>query len=244
MVRQWFFIPGSAAMALAVVLWAAESGRAQHAGGGHAAGGFHGSPAAGGFHGSPVAGGFHGSPQVYHGTPGAYHGAYRYGTLPGHHGGYPYRYAYPHHHARYYPWLGLGLYPSVYAAPLYSGLYSSFYPDYDPDFVYVPEPPAPAPSFTVYPPIYTGPPVDRSAHLQIRVPEDAQIWFDGEKTDKTGTLRQFVSPPLDPGRDYAYDVRARWTEDGREVDRSERVTVRAGQQVWLNLLIPPAASKQ
>ena len=68
-------------------------------------------------------------------------------------------------------------------------------------------------------------------HIEVRVPAGAEIWFDDEKTVQAGTVRLFVSPPLPPGRDYTYEVRARWREDGSEVTQSRRVTVRAGQQV-------------
>jgi uncharacterized protein (TIGR03000 family) len=44
-------------------------------------------------------------------------------------------------------------------------------------------------------------------------------------------MRRFVSPLLKPGREYTYQVRARWMEDGREVVQSRRVTVSAGAEV-------------
>jgi uncharacterized protein (TIGR03000 family) len=68
-------------------------------------------------------------------------------------------------------------------------------------------------------------------YIEVRVLAGAEIWFDDEKTVQEGTVRLFVSPPLPPGRDYTYEVRARWREAGNEVTQSHRVTVRAGQQV-------------
>jgi uncharacterized protein (TIGR03000 family) len=68
-------------------------------------------------------------------------------------------------------------------------------------------------------------------HIEVRVPADADIWFDDATTSQTGTVRQFVSPPLTPGRDYSYEVRAKWREDGREVTQSRRITFQAGEQV-------------
>jgi uncharacterized protein (TIGR03000 family) len=63
-------------------------------------------------------------------------------------------------------------------------------------------------------------------------------------TDETGPSRQFQSPPLEPGRTYSYDVRATWrTEDGQEVARNRRLTVRAGDHLELDFnrgLMPPA----
>jgi uncharacterized protein (TIGR03000 family) len=54
------------------------------------------------------------------------------------------------------------------------------------------------------------------------------VWFDGEPTKQTGELRQFVSPPLAPGRSYTYAVRVRWTKDGKPVEEERRVRVQAG----------------
>jgi uncharacterized protein (TIGR03000 family) len=69
-----------------------------------------------------------------------------------------------------------------------------------------------------------------SALIAVRVPANAEIWFDGEKTSQTGSEREFVSPPLTPGRTFSYDVRARWRDNGRTVDRTRHVDVRAGQR--------------
>jgi uncharacterized protein (TIGR03000 family) len=37
-----------------------------------------------------------------------------------------------------------------------------------------------------------------------------------------------VSPPLTPGHEYFYEVKAKWTVDGKEVTRSRRLNVHAG----------------
>lgn len=71
---------------------------------------------------------------------------------------------------------------------------------------------------------------DNAAHVEVRVPANADIWFDGTKTTQTGTVRHFVSPPLDAGRAYSYEIRGRWMENGREVNQSRTITVRPGSQ--------------
>jgi uncharacterized protein (TIGR03000 family) len=73
--------------------------------------------------------------------------------------------------------------------------------------------------------------VNRAVWLNVSVPANAEIWFDGAKTAQRGAFRQFITPPLAPGQDYAYDVKVRWPEDGREVTR--RLTVHAGDVVNL-----------
>jgi uncharacterized protein (TIGR03000 family) len=74
-------------------------------------------------------------------------------------------------------------------------------------------------------------PNPNSATMNVKVPAGAEIWFEGSKTGQTGTTRTFVSPPLEPGRGFTYDVRARWTENGKEVDQTRQVHVRAGEKV-------------
>ncbi len=72
------------------------------------------------------------------------------------------------------------------------------------------------------------------AVIDLRVPADAQVWFDGDATTQRGPNRVFNSPPLEPGRAYHYDVRAQWTENGRTVNRTRRVDVRAGQRTTVD----------
>jgi uncharacterized protein (TIGR03000 family) len=70
-----------------------------------------------------------------------------------------------------------------------------------------------------------------SAHINVAVPAGAVIWFDGARTAQKGTRRHFVSPPLTPGRKYAYEVKARWREGGQTVTRSRRATFGAGEEI-------------
>jgi uncharacterized protein (TIGR03000 family) len=66
------------------------------------------------------------------------------------------------------------------------------------------------------------------ATIQVRVPPGAEVWFQGAKTKQTGAVRLFESPPLEPRERYAYDIKARWTEGGKEMERTLRVYVWAG----------------
>jgi uncharacterized protein (TIGR03000 family) len=77
-----------------------------------------------------------------------------------------------------------------------------------------------------------------NVEVSIRVPENADIWFDGLKTRQKGTLRDFASPPLDPDGKYTYEIKARWVENGREVTRIRKVDVVAGDRILLNLKKP------
>jgi uncharacterized protein (TIGR03000 family) len=85
-----------------------------------------------------------------------------------------------------------------------------------------------------------APMIDRDvAVITAHVPKDAELRFDRVKVTGTGAVRQFKSPPLQPGSRYAYTVEARWKEGGREVTQSRRVTVFAGANVEVTFPLPP-----
>jgi uncharacterized protein (TIGR03000 family) len=73
-----------------------------------------------------------------------------------------------------------------------------------------------------------------NAHISLAVPADAQVWFDGNPTRQTGTLRNYISPPLTPGPTYTYTLRVRWMNDGTPVEENRRVRVHAGARVRLH----------
>jgi uncharacterized protein (TIGR03000 family) len=72
-----------------------------------------------------------------------------------------------------------------------------------------------------------APASDNTARVRVVVPADAKVWFGSSATEQGGTVRDFQSPPLTPGKDYGYDVKAQWTENGKEVTRTRHVDVRA-----------------
>jgi uncharacterized protein (TIGR03000 family) len=84
-------------------------------------------------------------------------------------------------------------------------------------------PPAPAPAPVL------------NAVIEVRLPGEAELWFDKAQTAQTGERRIFTTPPLEPGVTYTYDVSARWRRQGREVARGQLVTIRAGEAVVVDL---------
>jgi uncharacterized protein (TIGR03000 family) len=65
------------------------------------------------------------------------------------------------------------------------------------------------------------------AFLNVRLPSsDAEVWIEGDKTRSTGMLREYMSPTLDPDKRYSYEIKARWMENGKEVTRTKKVSVR------------------
>jgi uncharacterized protein (TIGR03000 family) len=77
-----------------------------------------------------------------------------------------------------------------------------------------------------------GAPARRVA-ISLRLPVDAEVWFENSKTAQTGTARAFVSPPLTPGQDYVYTLRVRWKDGTGQVEHSRTLRVRAGDTIAL-----------
>jgi len=80
-----------------------------------------------------------------------------------------------------------------------------------------------------------GPQNEKHAYLEVRLPPSATITIEGERTTQMGPRRLFVSPPVEPGHNYIYDLTARWMEDGREVVRTEKVQVHPGRTTVVDL---------
>jgi uncharacterized protein (TIGR03000 family) len=75
------------------------------------------------------------------------------------------------------------------------------------------------------------PPKSEVADIIVQVASDAEVWIEGVRTKQKGALREFVSPPLDPGVNYAYEIRATWKNNGEVVSDVQRVAVRAGDRM-------------
>ncbi len=88
---------------------------------------------------------------------------------------------------------------------------------------------------------YSNPVVDQKARIHLQVPAGASLWFDNEKTAKTGSSRDFITPPLPTGTNYTYAIRVEWTENGRKVESTRRVSFQTGAQVDLDLTKPVMA---
>lgn len=71
---------------------------------------------------------------------------------------------------------------------------------------------------------------DADVLFNVKVAPDAEVWINGDKTSKTGSQREFISSGLLPGKTYTYEIRAKWTQDGKPVDRTEKVKVKGGER--------------
>jgi uncharacterized protein (TIGR03000 family) len=87
------------------------------------------------------------------------------------------------------------------------------------------------------------PPGDANVvNVTVRVSPNAEIWFDGSKTTQTGNRREFVSPAITSDGEHTYAIRARWTEDGREIDQTRTVSFHAGDRLTVNFTTSQAKS--
>ncbi len=76
------------------------------------------------------------------------------------------------------------------------------------------------PYLSTYPSYYpataeTAMPADTRAYLTVTVPANAQVWVGDRLSSQRGTVRQFYSSPLTPGKNFTYEIRARWLPGGR-----------------------------
>jgi uncharacterized protein (TIGR03000 family) len=64
--------------------------------------------------------------------------------------------------------------------------------------------------------------------LRLRLPAGASFVANDKEITLPSPNASFVTPPLEPGKDYYYDCKVTVNRDGKSVTRVKRVTVRAG----------------
>jgi uncharacterized protein (TIGR03000 family) len=110
-------------------------------------------------------------------------------------------------------------YPDAGASYYYP--YTAYYPDAGVSY-----------SYTAYYPQEQGDAVNKVT-LRMHVPSDARVWLEGEATSQGGADRSFLSPSLEPGREYVYHIRVQWDENGKTMERNRDVPVHAGDRINL-----------
>jgi uncharacterized protein (TIGR03000 family) len=142
---------------------------------------------------------------------------------------------------------GLGYGLGGYYAPYYGG-YVPYYSVYGPAALYPPvvvaANPATPPSVSASAPASNQPPPDNAAHLQLIVPDEAEVWFAGARIAREGRVREFVSPPLNPGQVYNYQIVVRYSDAaGKPVEDKRDIRVRANDWFSIDFTRPPPAGK-
>jgi uncharacterized protein (TIGR03000 family) len=78
-----------------------------------------------------------------------------------------------------------------------------------------------------------------TAKLSLQVPVNAEVYLNDKKTEETGTLRVYESPQLTGGKQYKFDVRIVWTENGKQVEEKRQLTMSANESRTLIFLAAP-----
>jgi uncharacterized protein (TIGR03000 family) len=81
------------------------------------------------------------------------------------------------------------------------------------------------------------------ATLVVRLPAGATLTVGDAVTAQTGSERTFQSPPLPAGQDFAYQLTAVWSENGKSRTVVRQARVRAGERTVVDLTAPEEASK-
>ena len=72
------------------------------------------------------------------------------------------------------------------------------------------------------------------ATIEVTLPENAELWLDGQPTTQRGATRTFESPPLQVGNRFTYEFRARWMQDGQAKEDVRQVDAFAGAKQKIN----------
>lgn len=100
------------------------------------------------------------------------------------------------------------------------------------------------PRRSFYPPAEAA----RAAVIDLRLNNpNAQVFFDESATTQQGTVRQYVTPPLEADKEYTYQLRIRWSlngANGQPLEETRQVQVRAGSRIQLELSQPNGAAER
>ena len=77
-------------------------------------------------------------------------------------------------------------------------------------------------------------PTPTSARLIVELPANAKLFVDDQPMKTTSSRRAFRTPTLEPGQSYYYMLRAELVHDGKTVQQTKKVVVRAGEEIRAN----------
>ena len=87
-------------------------------------------------------------------------------------------------------------------------------------------------------------PAANTALLRLLVPANAEVLVEGSKTATTGTVREFVSPPLYPGKNMIYSILVRYTDSGgKRIEETHSIRVRANDRFDIDCTKPANADQ-
>jgi uncharacterized protein (TIGR03000 family) len=91
----------------------------------------------------------------------------------------------------------------------------------------LPTVPEPAPSLPSIAP--AKPTTPERAKIIVKLSPGATLFVDGKKNERSETTRDFTTPPLAYGQEFAYMMRAEIMRNGQPESQSMKVTFRAGE---------------
>ena len=68
------------------------------------------------------------------------------------------------------------------------------------------------------------------AELTVQFPASAEVTLNGAAAKGEGATRTLTSPPLKAGESHTFDVKAKWTADGKRYEWERTVTLGSGER--------------
>lgn len=79
-----------------------------------------------------------------------------------------------------------------------------------------------------------------AATIVVSLPADAKLLIEDQATRSTSDLRTFLSPALEPGKEFEYTLKAELSRGGQAQTTTTKVTIRAGEESFVRLEFPGA----
>ena len=68
----------------------------------------------------------------------------------------------------------------------------------------------------------------KRALVVVSLPGGATLYANDQEVSVAGAITSFLTPELEPGKDYYYEFRVKVARAGESVTRTKRIPVRAG----------------
>lgn len=73
------------------------------------------------------------------------------------------------------------------------------------------------------------------ATVVVTLPSDAKLSVDGHMTTSANAERRFITPNLDPGKEFIYTFNVQIVRDGQTLQAQKKVRVRAGEETRVSI---------
>jgi uncharacterized protein (TIGR03000 family) len=76
------------------------------------------------------------------------------------------------------------------------------------------------------------------AVIRVKLPPGATLYVDDQRSPSTELIRQFSTPPIPAGKEFAYLMKAEVFRNGQIETFTQKVPFRAGERVDVDFTIP------